>query len=338
MANIRQNYNKVTPTNEGKKHSALDTLAQLERFTSVTLEKPTKSILLQDKNDAINTLQKRAISKYYTNEILYPLIDLKNERNEAYWNTWHCVNILMQNDDGTITAKYCKNRWCIVCNRIRTGILINTLSPQIKKWKDKKFVTLTTDLSKTCFTEENLRNTIGKMQKAFERIWWRIKRKYGTINAIRKLEITWNDRTKHFHPHYHIILENISDEAVFLVTQWLKEFGNANEKAQDIRIADDNSVIEMFKYFTKMWKNITNEDTLEEKRVLPYPAQVMDTIFKVMHKKRTIQQYGKNTIEINEDFDDLKARVVLKENRFAVWHWMQDVRNWVNFDGGELRV
>jgi hypothetical protein len=57
-----------------------------------------------------------------------------------------------------------------------------------------------------------------------------------------------------------------------------------------------------------------------------------------MHRKKTIQQYGKNTIEINEDFDDLQARVVLKENRFAVWHWMQDVRNWVNFDGGELRI
>jgi hypothetical protein len=87
-----------------------------------------------------------------------------------------------------------------------------------------------------------------------------------------------------------------------------------------------------------MWKKITNEDTLEEKRVLPYPAQVMDTIFKVMHRKKTIEKYGKNTIEINEDFDDLQARVLLKENRFAVWHWMQDVRNWVNFDGGELRV
>ena len=70
MTNLRQNLQTVT---HPKKGCSLDTLAQLDHFAQ---------------NRAYDTLKKRAISKYYTNEILYPLIDLKNEREDMYWNTY----------------------------------------------------------------------------------------------------------------------------------------------------------------------------------------------------------------------------------------------------------
>ena len=73
MTKIRQKCDCVTmPQNV----ASLDTLAQLDHFPQ---------------NQSYKTLKKRAISKYYTNEILYPLIDLKNDREDSYWNTYHCV-------------------------------------------------------------------------------------------------------------------------------------------------------------------------------------------------------------------------------------------------------
>jgi hypothetical protein len=43
--------------------------------------------------------------KYNTNQILMPLIDLKNHRQRRYWNTIHRYNTLEQNCEGKIISK-----------------------------------------------------------------------------------------------------------------------------------------------------------------------------------------------------------------------------------------
>jgi hypothetical protein len=239
---------------------------------------------------------------------------------------------------GKVTSHYCKNRWCIVCNRIRTAILINTYLPLIKQWNNKSFVTLTTNLTKSCVGELELKETIQQYKKAFTRIWRRLKRKYGTTNAIRKIEITHSFRNNWYHPHFHVILEVKSNEDVFLRNEWLKEFPNADIGGNDIRIADDSTVKETFKYMTKMWKKIEKEDSTEEIRVLPYAPEVMHTIFKVMYNKRTIQVYGEKLKPIDEDFDTDIATVFLDDNfdEDSVWAWEQELRNWVNWETAEL--
>lgn len=328
MSKIRDNSQSVTSETRCVCTPRLDTLAQLDHFPKDTQSKK-----------AYATLQKRAVSKYYTNEILYPLIDLKNEREDMYWDTYHCVKTLAQDTEGKVTSKYCKNRWCIVCNRIRTATLINKYKPTLDTL-ETRFVTLTTHRSKLCNTEADLKFTLEDMKHAFTKCWRRLKRKYGSVTAIRKIEVTWNWRNKHFHPHFHIILENNSDEAEYLVTQWLKCFPQSSEKAQDISVTTENTVIETFKYFTKMWKRIENENTKEEIRVLPYPPDVMDTIFKVMYGKRTIQSYGGKIAPIEEDFDTSVATIFTEEKRQEMiwWEWEQSVKTWVNLDTGEIRT
>ena len=302
----------------------LDTLAQLDHSAQ---------------KRAYATLKKRAIAKYYTNEILYPLIDLKNEREDMYWDTFHCVKTLTQDTDGKITSRYCKNRWCIVCNRIRTAILINKYKP-ILDTMETRFVTLTTERSGACKTEADLKVALDDMKHNFTRVWRRLKRKYGSVTAIRKIEITWNWKKEHFHPHFHVVLQNKSDEAAYLVKQWLSVFPLASEHAQDISVTTQNSTIELFKYFTKMWKRIENPDTQKETRVLPYPPDVMDTIFKVMYRQRTIQSYGGKIAPIEEDFDTSVATIFSEEKRSEMiwWNWEQDVKSWVNYDTGEIRT
>src|SRR5678815_2165989 len=63
-------------------------------------------------------------------------------RDSSYRNTFYCASTLEQ-ADGKLTTRYCGNRWCAVCNRIRTGRAINAYGPELEAWTRKHFVTLT---------------------------------------------------------------------------------------------------------------------------------------------------------------------------------------------------
>lgn len=327
MSNIRTNYNCVTHTKGVNLRPPLDTLAQLDIFPKSN----THSKVLE-------TLEKRAFAKYYTMKLLYPLIDLKNDREKMYWNTFHCVNTLEENTEGKITAKYCKNRWCIVCNKIRTGILHNTHKKSLQVIPTK-FVTLTTDLTRTCVTKEDLADTLEQMTKAFQKAWRNTRNKFGKLKALRKTEVTWKDYRGTFHPHFHIIVENNSNEAEYLVKQWLKQFPNADAKAQHISITDDKVFNETFKYLCKMWDTKYDKTSKEYKITLPYPVQKMDNIFEVFKGKRTIQTYNLNDVEL-DDFEDIHATVFTDEIRdyHTLWNWEQELKTWVDYSTGELRT
>jgi hypothetical protein len=327
MSNIRTKCDCVTHEIGVNLHPPLDTLAQLDIFP------PSNT-----NAKALETLEKRAFAKYYTMKLLYPLIDLKNDREKMYWNTFHCVNTLEENTEGKITAKYCKNRWCIVCNKIRTGILHNTHKKSLQAIKTK-FVTLTTDLTRTCATKEDLATALDLMTKAFQKAWRNTRNKYGKLKALRKTEVTWKDYRGTFHPHFHIILENNSDEAEYLVKQWLKQFPNADAKAQHISITDDKVFNETFKYLCKMWDTKYDKESKEYKITLPYPVEKMDNIFEVFKGKRTIQTYNLNDVEL-DDFEDIHATVFTDEIRdyHTLWNLDQELKTWVDYSTGELRT
>ena len=295
----------------------LDTLAQLDQ------KAPPQPL---------EVLRKRASAKYYGNVILPHLIDLNSPLRTAYWNTYRCVSVLIQHRSGAFTGKYCKNRFCIVCNRIRTGTMINRYGTQLAE-TDCLFMTLTTHLTKTCFTKEALNKTIKRMKDTFKLIYRKVVRKFGSVSLIRKTEVTVHQTKGHFHPHFHIIIENNKECAEFIIAQWLSYFTNSRKAAQDVRVADKNTIIELFKYTTKMWDKI---DT--DKCVLPYPAEKLDIIFQVLHKQRTFQVYGKKFRHIDDDFTPDEATIILEDRvpNETLWFWEQEHRTWVETDTGEL--
>ena len=72
------------------------------------------------------TLLKRARRKYLTTGYVGALVDASGLNDthlqKSYWNTYHCARTLTLQSDGNITGRYCKNRWCLVCNSIRTAL------------------------------------------------------------------------------------------------------------------------------------------------------------------------------------------------------------------------
>ena len=90
---------------------------------------------------------------------------------------------------------------------------------------------------------------------------------------------------------------------------------------------------------TKIWKTEKATSNTDEKIVLPYPPQIIDNIVGIMHKKRTIQSYGKLK-KVDDDFENDQATVLSNEirDKSSVWVWEQDCKTWVDLETGELRT
>jgi len=127
---------KNTAKSQKKKNDTLllDTLAQL----STKSTQPNKNKGLPKQKLTQETLQKRAKSKAFTFSYLFDLIDLKSDLTKSYWQTYYCSTSILQ-EGKTLTSKYCNQRWCLTCNRIRTAKIINGYKSEIESFKDPQF-------------------------------------------------------------------------------------------------------------------------------------------------------------------------------------------------------
>lgn len=282
----------------------LDTLAQLRK---PLIDVPSRG--------GKNVLKKRCRAKYISNKIALSLADLESDLQKSYYNTYHCVDTLVQSGK-KVTSKYCNNRWCLVCNRIRIAKLINGYKNVLAELPEKRFVTLTVPN----VPAEMLRETLLDMGKRFKNVTETFRKRKTPIIGIRKIEVTYNVIRNDFHPHYHLIVSG-EQVAKNVIVEWLKRFPEATFDAQDERPADDNSVMELFKYFTKM---VTNKNVF---------VKALDTIFRSMYKMRTFQPMGirKN---VSEDIEELRAEIYADlEEREQIWTWYEN--DWVDCETGE---
>lgn len=145
-------------------------------------------------------------------------------------------------------GKYCGNRWCLTCNRIRTARAINRYKPVLETWPDPYFVTLTVKN----VPGSQLSATLDRMHHEVREIARAIRRTDRLdFQALRKIEVTYNASTEEYHPHFHIVTEGRT-QADALVKRWLRCWLTANERAQSIRQCDPSGLAELFKYFTKL--------------------------------------------------------------------------------------
>lgn len=280
-----------------------------------TLAQPVPSP--QKKNE--NSLKKRAKYKYLTNENVLNLVDLNSDLKKSYWSSWHCSNILLQ-DQQKVTGKYCNNRWCIVCNRIRTAKLIQGYEPVISKFKNPYFVTLTIPN----VSENELRQRIQSMITCLILINKGLRKIKKGLKAIRKIEVTYNDRLNNYHPHLHLIVEG-QKNAENLINLWLKYNPESDKRGQDMRIADENSMIELFKYSTKL--------TVSGNKKKMIPAYNQDVIYKALKGLRTYQPIGIKK-EVSENIDELQSqRIDDIIAKIDVWVWNQELKDWINSSG-----
>jgi hypothetical protein len=201
--------------------------------------------------DSENLLFRKNLMKIFARKINLALINAapRSEMVRAYWHSYHCI------DDATVvngkfqTHHYCNNRWCPVCGRIRTAKIINGYGGQLASIEELSMLTLTIP-NVSAF---ELPIAIRDMGKGFRKIIdnYRRRKQDFEIDGVRKLEVTYNEETKTYHPHYHIITSKTAAE--YILERWLQLFPTAVRWAQDIEPANQNSIKEIAKYFSKIF-------------------------------------------------------------------------------------
>lgn len=310
---VRQNT-EINIIPGGNSPLLLDTLAQLLPATEY-----------QAVIKSVTSLSKKAVAKYQTNKLVCRLIDLESDLHNYYWQSWHCNNILLQKDN-VITGHYCNGRACVVCGRIRTAKMINGYLPVIKTFKHPMFVTLTIPN----VSAQELKGSIAQMNRAFALINYNFRYKKGIlIKGLRKIEVEpAGDHPGEFHQnefnqHFHLIIDG-NDVAKKLVNAWLVRFPDAELRGQNIRPADNDSLIELFKYTTKLVAKKKND------------AVKLDTIFQALFNKRCYQPIGIKKY-VSEDVDEIQSQEIEDlKHAVDVWTWEQEVSDWVNSSGEGL--
>lgn len=286
------------------------------------------------------TLTKKARSKYVSNKLAVELawvaegyheiryydkglkqsVKASKKKSDIYFNTWHCSSKMEQHGQ-KITSRYCNNRWCITCNRIRTAKLIHGYYPTLQEWTNKYFLTLTIQNVKA----EVLAESIKEMHERFRDIKKDMaKRERMKFKALRKFECTYNEKRDDYHPHFHFIIDSeVAGQKV--IEYWCRRYGErAASWSQDLRVADDNSVMELFKYFTKIFKkDNTGGFTAHVKPLY--------NMFEAMRGMRTFQPMGIR--KISEDVEEIQSQVFDIEEQETFWRWFEN--DWYSEDTGE---
>jgi len=278
----------------------------------------------------IEALNKRAKAKYVQDPLIRALTKINSKISKQYNNALLCSSLLEQKGD-KIVSRYCKNRFCRVCNRITTGKLINGYTPVLEEMKEKMFVTLTIPN----VSGDKLRAAVQDMNKKMRLIQDK-RRKAGAplFRAIRKLECTYNVHKNNFHPHYHLILDGGEAVADQLINCWLSYYPEAVAQAQHKTKASD--YLELFKYFTKLTSNTGKQYANGSKVIDEYSfPEAIDTIFTAIYRIRIIQPMG-GIKYIKEDIDELQAETIdetleVKQSALYIWNGS----NWYDLKTGQ---
>lgn len=275
------------------------------------------------------TLNKRAAAKYYTEHYLPALIELNSPLRYSYQLSLECASQLIHVED-KLTSKYCKNRWCVVCNRIRTAGLINDYLPQIKAMKEKYFVTLTVRNCEAYQLKDYLK-LYNLFWKQFYEIYRnRNKRTGNKLQAIKKIECTYNSQQDTYHPHLHAIIQG-KETAELLKKCWIVFCANMEkiepnfvtlEYLNKIKPCNSRTVKELFKYFTKFAVktgkktkvvNHTQLGTVTKYRhEQAFYVHAMDTMFTALKGMRVFESCGikKSKAEGKENEEKLSIEAV----------------------------
>lgn len=276
---------------------------------------------------------KRAKVKFTQQKLLKALLKLGSPLSKKYDATIFCSSVLEQ-DGNKLRSRFCNNRWCNICNRIRTAKLIKGYGAAIESMLDPRFVTLTVPNVSAAELRSEIRRMLSEFRKIQE---LRRKQKKPLIRGIRKLEVTYNPDLQNFHPHFHFIVEGESS-ANELIEAWLDRNTTADKRGQDQREA--KNPIELFKYFAKLTSK-SKSDTIIIKagkmvRIEYSYPEALDLVFQAIEGTRIIQPIGGiKYIKGAEDIEDIETiEIIDLDPEEALWIY-QD-RDWVNVYTGEL--
>lgn len=270
-------------------------------------------------------LEKRARAKFITNIVAFPLSKLRSPLEKAYKLTERCSGELTETP-GKLTGLYCGCRWCLVCSRIRTARLMTGYMPALEAMEEKWFLTLSRPNVPGVKLKEEIQYYIDTAALIQRHLREKRKLKY---SSLRKIECTYNEVTNEYHPHFHFIFDDFQAADLFL-QQWLARNPTALlDKGNKLVKGDNNSCMELFKYFTKVVsKTKSKSKSGGEASDYRIHLAALDTMFVAMRAVRTFQPCG----VIKAVPEEIETEIALESGRSEVnfWKWLK--HDWVNKD------
>lgn len=277
------------------------------------------------RKETTQTLLKKARKKHFGNFLSMLLAHVPDTKlRSSYINSYYCSAEIQQRGN-KVSTNYCKTRWCNTCNNIYTAKMINTFSPLLKEFEEPRFVTLTLPTVQGGVLPYHIKYRTSTLTKIIRKV----SDKLGPVNALRKLECTYNLKDDLYHPHIHMIMDG-EKKADMIVKQWLEIHPQADPGAQQNDACYGKYELELFKYFTKLVTKTGKVNFLN--------AHSLNTIFESMRGSRVYASYGSlYGLKLDENFSDLDA-LVLEDLPDTISRWIYDQKqlDWYSPETGEL--
>ena len=267
-----------------------------------------------------------------------------SELAKSYRNSFYCCNHIEVTPEGLAISKWCKNRWCPICQRNKMGAMINQYGPRLEQEQELWFLTLTRQNVRA----EALKQEILKYQELWHAIatsrQYRKAMKRGVI-GIRKVECTYHGQQfledgspdpwyDTYHPHNHLLISD-KELAEFIIQKWKELNPECSDYAQNIkRVKTAGGYLEIFKYFTKLIAKDASGKRF-------FDAVHMDIIFRSMQGRRVYFRLGTGkswgVAEVNEE-DIEQAAVLDTDASSGVYKWeeFEQVFGYYEVNSGEV--
>jgi hypothetical protein len=148
------------------------------------------------------------------------------------------------------------------------------------------------------------------------------------FSSLRKIECTYNEVVNTYHPHFHFIFDSWEAANSFL-HEWLARNPTAKlDKGNQLKKADNKSVVELFKYFTKIVSKSSTKVNGVATSDYRIHLEAMDTMFQAMAGVRTFQPCG----VIKYVSEDVEPEQAVDSGRAEVNHWKWLQHDWVNVE------
>lgn len=207
-------------------------------------------------------------------------------------NILNCGNIISMNESGKIiAANFCKNKLCPVCAWRKS---LKRYSDNIQMFNfindnfNKSYIFLTLTIQNV----HDLKEGIDKINNAFKRMSNTKRFKNISLGYYRNIEITYNETTKKWHPHSHIII--CVNKSYFKSDKYIKA-----------------------KEWLKMWQEATRDKNISQVKVSAVKNKngEIDVLSAVLE----ISKYMSKILEISK-YDHVEAVKIAKELIETTYH------------------
>lgn len=322
------NISKMKPQNKRTGDSPFPYLDTIETTQNSFLAPKRRNIAIsEEKTSKKSTIESVEFYKHLSEKIALTLLLERSILAERADKMNDCGTIIETDGEKILTANFCRQRLCPMCQRRRSlDVAANTkeVINFLCSGKKRKFLHLTLTVPNVSANE--LGDTISKMNKAASALFKNDKIKNKFKGVMRCLEVTYNPRIgylngdgcgdfeilgKAFHPHFHCLVavgSSYGSGKNYIKQQEILDIWKDCMKDDSItqihieRVKDEGAVSEIAKYCVKPL----------ELEALP-PAElraVLEVLHSALHARRLIQLYG----EMKEAAKALKIDMEAERN------------------------